>query len=144
MALIIQAFTLSGRILEGARWVINGNSFFSVTQKINVELPVKDSQLLTFLSKNPRNECVIDKAEKDENDKGKAAYSAVLTCTITDVRHMVSIASSTVDTMVVIAPANRWVEHIMQYILNPNRSNPQFLMAVRGDPRIPGVGKVET
>jgi hypothetical protein len=77
------------------------------------------------------NECMID--------GDKHSYSAVMSCVVAEVRHMVSIAQSTVDTMVVVSPMNRLVEHVLQYILNPARCDPRFIRAVRGDTTVPGV-----
>lgn len=125
MALIIQATTISGKIIDGARWSVQ-QAFFARGQKVTVELPTKDGPLLGYLSKHMNNDCMLD--------GGKGHYSVVMACVVGEVRHMVNVADSTVDTMVVISPMNRIVEHVLQYILTPSKCDPRFIRAVRGEP----------
>ncbi len=129
MATVIQAVTIGQlKVIENARWEVPGG-YFLKDQRINIELPVNDSHFLTFLSKNPRNECIIDGDKK--------SYAAVVTCTVAEVRHMLTVSAtrdnmSGVDTMVTVTPSNRWVEHVIQYLLNPMKCDPKFMIAVRG------------
>lgn len=125
MALVIQATTIANKIIDGARWEVTSLSSFARGQKVSVELPTKDPQLLGYLSKNMNNDCMLD------GERGQ--YSVVMACVVNEVRHMVLLSSGTVDTMVVVLPTNRLVEHVLQYLLSPNKCDPRFVKAVRGD-----------
>ncbi len=124
MTTVLQATTISNKIIEGARWEI-GSAFFARGQKVSVDLPTKDPQLLGYLSKNMNSDCMLD--------GNKERYSVVMACMVNEVRHMVSIADQTVDTMVIIIPTNRLVEHVLQYILNPNKCEQRFVKAIRNE-----------
>ncbi len=125
MTLVIQATTISGQIVEGARWEITQPCFFQKGQKISVELPVKDPNLVGYISKTGTNECMLD--------GGKGDFSIVMLCIVNEIRHMVRIAEKSVDTMVIVTASNRTVESVLQYILTPSRCDPRFIKAVRGD-----------
>ena len=125
MALVIQATTISNKIIDGARWEVQSPTYFARGQKVSVELPTKDAQLLGYLSKNMNNDCMLD-GTKDH-------YSVVMACVVNEVRHMVYVASQSADTMVIVLPTNRLVEHVLQYILSPTKCDPRFVRAVRGD-----------
>ena len=99
--LVIQATMISGKIIDGARWEITSLSSFQKNQKVSVELATKDPALLTYLSKTPNNECMLD------GEKGE--YSVVMSCVVSDVRHMIHATNGTSDTMLVVVPTNRLV-----------------------------------
>ena len=123
--LVIQATMISGKIIDDARWEITSLSSFQKNNKVSVELATKDPALLTYLSKTPSTECILD-GDKD-------GYSILMSCVVSDVRHMIHATNGTADTMVLVVPANRLVEHVMQYILNQNKCDPRFLKLVKGE-----------
>jgi len=125
MTLVIQATTTSGQIIEGARWEIDHPCSFQKGQKVSVEFPVKDPNLVGYISKTGTNECMID-GEREN-------FSIIMLCVVNEVRHMVKIADKLVDTMVIVMASNRTVESVLQYILTPSRCDPRFAKAVRGD-----------
>lgn len=127
---MIQATTISGKIINDARWEVTSLAAFQKGQRITVELPVKDGALVGYLSRIANSECMVDGTSKSN-------YAAVMSCMVSEVRHMVVIAQSTVDTLVMVQPMNRTVECVLQYILNPSKCDPKFIALIRGNQSIP-------
>lgn len=125
MALIIQATTIAGKIIDGARWEVTSLSNFQQNQRVSIELPVKDPNLLGYLSKTQNKDCMLD------GERGQ--YSVVMACVVSDVRHMIYISNKTVDTMVIVKPIHRTVEHVLEYLLSPGRCDQRFVRMIRGD-----------
>ncbi len=122
--LIIQATTISGKIINGARWEVTSLSTFQKGQKISVELITEDLKLVSYLNKSSNMDCMVDEE--------KHAKSVVVSCIISDVRHMVHVLNKTLDTMVIIVPVNRLVEHVLQYVFDVNECDKRFVGLLKG------------
>jgi hypothetical protein len=110
--------------MEGARWEIPAPPGLQEGQSFAVSLPVKDKELVAYLSKASNSDCYID-VEKGET-------SIILGFGIKRVRHMLAPATKHMETLCLVAPANRVVEQVLTYIMTPARVDARFLQMIRG------------
>ena len=64
MPLMIQAAMTSGKIVDGARWLVD-LPWVQEGQTVSLNIPIKDAALIEYVSKKNNIECIIDK----ENNK---------------------------------------------------------------------------
>lgn len=121
--IVLQVATLSGKTVEDARWEVPSIHGLQEGQSFALSFPTKDKQLVTYLTKVPTADCSVDR------EKGE--YSVQLSFNVRRIRHMLSVGSQQVDTLAVLQPANRSVELVMQYLINPAKAEPKFVKAVR-------------
>lgn len=126
MPLVIQTMTMSGRIVEGARWVVD-LPWIQEGHTVSLNLPVKDPALIGYVSKQRNLDCVVDREG--------AAYNISLSCKVLRLRHMVNTSAGTTESLAYITPASRLVESVLTYMLQPAKCDPRFMAAVRGDAR---------
>ena len=119
---VIQAATIGGRIVEKARWEIPNVSAYQEGQTMQVNVPTKDSNLLHYVAKQGRTDCAVER-----DDRG----SVNLTFVVKQIRHMLEASNGNVDTMVVIVPVTRPVEHILLYVMDREHCDERVVRAVR-------------
>lgn len=127
MGSIIQATTISGTIVEKARWQVPNLSNVAINHSIQWSFPVSDPNLISNIRKQSKPHCVVDKNE--------AGHYAVLTFIVKQMRHMIDVTkdgSSGFETMCIIVPIDRYVEAVMLYLFAPNQCDKRFMESVRG------------
>jgi hypothetical protein len=127
MAIIVQACTLAGKIVEGARWEVEFPSGVQEGHLVALNVGFSDAALNGYLSRMPSPDCLVD--------KGPSGYSVALSFKVKQVRHMVEASRkgvSEAETMAIVQPVNRLVENVTLYIVSPARCDPKFLHGVRG------------
>jgi len=122
--LVIQAMTTSGKMVEGARWSVDV-PWLQEGHSVSLNVPVKDPALIGYVGKAGSVECVVDK------DEGK--YSVSLACKVVRLRHMVNVGAGTSESLAIVTPVNRLVEHVLMYIMQPAKCDPRFVALVRGE-----------
>jgi hypothetical protein len=123
MPMIVQACTLSGRIIETARWELSFPAVVQEGHQIDVSIPFNDEALSKYISKV--SEHMLDKIGDD--------YSVTLSFKVTHIRHMVDIFKDTTETnsLAFIYPTNNMMENIILYLLEP--SNSKFADKIKGE-----------
>lgn len=122
--LVIQATTISGKLIEAAKWVVEPPAGLQEGQIMSINLPIKDPALIKYIGKQRSFDCLID--------KDKDGYNISMACTVSRIRHM-AFPDGNVDSLAFLVPTNRIVEHTMLYILNPSKCDPRFVHAVRSE-----------
>ncbi|OPZ34928.1 MAG: hypothetical protein BWY99_02390 [Synergistetes bacterium ADurb.BinA166] len=125
MTLVIQAVTIAGEILEGARWP-SGLMWVQEGQSLTLSAPVKDRDLLEYVRRQASRDCLVDRDGK--------SHTVSMACRVEKVRHMVSTDSGATETLVTVCPINRFVEGVLTYALKPSMCDPRFAAAVRREP----------
>jgi hypothetical protein len=125
MSIILQAVTLSGEAVEGARWSV---SFPAGVQEghsvaINVPIPAAEVALLNYLSRSQSVDAMLDRDE--------TGVSVALAFKVSRVRHMVEAKAGSVETVCYVSPTNRLVEHVTTFLFMRGKTNAQFLRAMR-------------
>lgn len=123
MPLIIQAAAMSGKMVEGARWLVD-LPWIQEGHTVSLNIPVKDPALIGYVGRQNSLDCVVDKED------GK--YSISLSCKVVRIRHMVSTAAGTTESLAIVSPVNRLAEGVLTYVLTPAKCDPRFVAAVRG------------
>lgn len=116
----IQATTISGKLVEGARWDVNTLTNMREGQSLQVSLPVEDKKLIHFLGKQNGMDCVLER----EEDK---SHYVVLTMKIMSFRHMLDHATGELDSQAYVSPINRTVEEVITFLLDRDKCNPKFV-----------------
>jgi hypothetical protein len=128
MPIIVQASTLAGKMIEGARWEVEFPSGVQEGHLVALNLPFKDSALNGYLARSPSSDCMVD--------KNSSGYSVALSLKVTQVRHMVEVVKGEeildVESMAIIIPVNRLVEHVLMYLIAPSKCDQKFVLGVRG------------
>jgi hypothetical protein len=117
---IIQVITKSGKTIDGARWIVDPIQNIQIGQNFSISFETKDAGLIEYATKFK----MIDK----ENKKNHIIY----TFKVKNIKHMLTTNNNTVDTMYTLFPNNRTDEQLLQYILNPTKTNEKFLHLIRG------------
>ena len=125
---IIQAISLTGKIVEKARWEV-APTFLTEGQTIQVNIPIDDADAMKFIATQGKQECSVER--EGEERRG----SANLTFVIKQVRHMLETEPVGMDTMVTVMPLNRTVDQVMLYIFDSSRCDERFMKAIRQTPR---------
>lgn len=121
--LIVQATSLGGIMVEGARWELDAITNVRETQIMQLSVPCKDRDLIAYVAKQGRETCVVDKE--------KTSYSIIMRCIIREIRHLISSETKTMDTMVTVVPSDRTVESVLQYLFNPQKADKRFVQLIR-------------
>jgi hypothetical protein len=124
MSLIIQAATIGGITLDQARWEVDNITNVREGHPIQISLNTKDPQLIKYISKQDKSDCVVEKE--------KSGYSVILRCAVKEIRHLVDADAKKLETRVLIIPVNRYVEGVIVYMLHPSKCDPRFIQAIRG------------
>lgn len=119
---MIQAATINGRIIDKARWEIQNVSAFQEGQTMQVNVPTKDANLLHYVAKQGRADCMVERDDRS---------SVNLTFVVKQIRHMLEASNGGVDTMVVIVPITRPVEHVILYVMDTEKCDERFVRAVK-------------
>lgn len=123
MPIALQAVTLTGKTIEGGRWEVPSIAGLQEMQSFALNIPIKDKQLVSYLGKAQNADCMLD--------KDKDTYSVMLSFKVARIRHMLTTKDSKVDSMAVLVPVNRNVELVLQYLLNPAKTDPKFVKLIR-------------
>ena len=113
---------MKGAFIEKARWMVNATNI-DVGHSISFSMNTEDKNLLTYIQNQAKRECSIDKADDGH-------VSVVVNFTVQQVSHMVD--ENNFETMYTVAPASRFVEDVVLYMLAPEQCNPKFAGAIRG------------
>lgn len=116
----IQATTIGGKLIDGARWEVKSLSDMREGQNLHVSVPVGDKNLIHFLGKQTGMDCVLER----EEDK---SHYVVLTTKIMQFRHMLDHSTGDLESLVYVSPANRTVEEVLTYMLDKDKCNPKFI-----------------
>lgn len=122
--IIVQATNMAGIILDKARWEIDFPVGLSDSQQVAINIVLTDAPMIQYLIRHPSSDCLLD--------KNKDTYSLALSCRVTQIRHMIEVLSGKANSIAMIAPINRMVEHVLMYIYSVTQCNQQFVRAVRG------------
>lgn len=120
MATIVRAATLRGRLIEGARWRIDGAASLREKDKIvlSISIPKGAHEILAHMSKTESLGRMLD------GDAGK--FSAEFPFEVKDVQRVLDVDSGSVSTLVTVVPENRTVEGAMLQVMAARpRSNPR-------------------
>jgi hypothetical protein len=125
MKAIIQAMTMSGHAVEGARWEADFSVPPAVGHSVQVNSPTDDRELMAYSPKLLAHGVVLDGSKED-------GWTITFTCAVKAVKHMIETGKDSVQTMVVIVPENRASEQVMMYLLDRKRCDSAFMKALRG------------
>lgn len=117
---VLQAYSISGQIIEKARWEVESFRDLHMEDMLQVSIPSKDPDLLLWLNKHQSRELGLIK------EKNKKSYFVVLSFRIARFRHMVEEGKLTIDSMAQVYPMNRDIELVLLYIIDPSKSDPRF------------------
>ena len=125
MAIVLQASTLSGKVIENGRWRVTFESGLQENQSIalNLSIPEKEVGLINYLTRSPSTEVMLDKTDE--------GYNVAVSCRVARIRHMVETKDGSVESMAMLTPANRLAEIVMTYLLAPQLCDPKFVRAVK-------------
>lgn len=126
MTTVVQAVTLSGRIIEQGRWEIGDHSI-SEGHTFQINIPTDDPDLLKFLVKQGKPECSV---ERDGKDKKSFHGSVTLSFSVKQVRHLLETTTRVTDTLVIVTPANRVVEQVSLYILDRGQCDDRWAKSI--------------
>ena len=125
MKAIIQATTMSGHAVEGARWDVDFSIPPSVGHSVQVNIPTDDKELMAYSPKMVAHGVVLDGSKED-------GWTITFTCTVKAVKHLIEVNGGIVQTMVVIIPEGRASEQVMIYLLDRKRCDSTFTKALKG------------
>lgn len=123
MPAIIQVASISGRIIDSAKWKVESISNLREGHGIQVSMPTNDSQLLNYIGKAANVECSVDRNKND--------YSVILGCMVKQIRHMLDTVDSDLESMAVVVPSNRIVESVIVYLVDSSKSDPRFVKLIQ-------------
>lgn len=121
--IVLQVHALNGKTVEGARWDVPSVPGLQENQSFALSFSTKDKQLVTYLTKSPNGDIMVDK------EKGE--YFVTLSFSVRRIRHMLAVGAKQVETMAMLAPTNRSVELVLQYIVDPRKVDQKFVKLVR-------------
>jgi len=129
MPIIVQACTLSGRIIETARWEVSFPTAVQEGHQIDIGIPFNDEALSKYLSKV--SEHMLDKIRDD--------YNVVLSFKVKQIRHMVDVFKdmTEVSSVAFMHPTNNLVENVILYLLEPSKCSSKFIHQVNGETKSP-------
>lgn len=129
MPIIVQACTLSGRIIETARWELSFPAVVQEGHQIDIGIPFSDEALSKYIIKT--SEHMLDKIRDD--------YSVTVSFSVKQIRHMVDIFKDTTETssLVLVYPTNNVMENIILYLLEPSECGSKFISQVNSEVKSP-------
>ena len=128
MSTIIQVTMLNGNIVENARWEVDSVDIKD-GHMFQISIPTDDTKLLRYLNKHTSSDISVDKISDDKTDR----YSVILNCVVKQTRHLLESSSSQMSTMVMVIPANRFVESIMMYMVQHDNCDPRIVKLINSD-----------
>jgi len=134
MPLTIQATTISGTIVESARWRVESTGMLP-GDLLQLRLPVKDRKLMEYIRKQSKFECMLERGQKDEND-AESDHAVIMAFRVKQMRHMLDSQTSEIESMCVVTPMDRFVESVMMFLLDRKKCDPRFIAMIR-NPRSP-------
>lgn len=127
MSLIIQVTTIDGRVLESLRRSIDPKADFCEGHTVQLAFATKEKGVATFITKLGRqSDCSVEK------EMGKDEYSVIVSLSVRQVRHLVDLASGSVESLAVLAPTSRTAEAIMTYLVDPSMCDPRVRNSMKG------------
>jgi hypothetical protein len=123
MSAIIQVTTISGSIIENARWEVENIVNLREGHGFQINWITKDTNLLAYVGKANNRECSVD--------RNKDIYSVVLSCLVKQIRHMLDSNEKQIESMAILVPSNRVVENIIIYLASPDKCDPRVIQLIR-------------
>lgn len=118
---IIQVITMSGRMIEKAKWEVDTLQNIREGHVIQINITVKDTDIIKYLSKTTNT--ILDKDDKD--------YSVNLSIKVTGFRHLYEPPHKSIQSMITAVPVNRTIEQVLVHLLDRNNSDPKFVAHIR-------------
>lgn len=123
MVPILQAVSISGRIIQTAKWDVKTVENIREGQSLQINIEIEDQPLINYLSKNTMAREILDKDGKQ--------YSVNLKMVVKEFKHMFEIESRDIQSMVLLVPNNRTVEQVLIYLLDRENIDPRFMTALK-------------
>lgn len=120
---VIQAVTISGEMIEKARWEVASLAEVHPGDAMAVSVGQPAKELVAHVQKQGKAECSVDAL-----DGGQVCVTVAFS--VHQVRHMVD--ESGMASMCLIVPASRYAEQVLLYAMAPNRCDRRFSEAIRG------------
>ncbi len=124
MGLIVQATTITGNIIEGARWELKTLYPMQEGQLLSLTFPTNDESVINYLNRIKAVDCVVDKPNENE-------YGVSVSCVIKRIRHMIDTQTGSIESMALATPGTRLAELIMVYLIDPKKCDPKFVKTIR-------------
>jgi predicted amino acid racemase len=124
MNVVIQATTISGNVIEEAKWMIDLGVTPINTHEMSLTFESKDQSLINLINNMDRRGIMLD----GDTEEG---FSITIKCDIANVKHMVDTSNSSCTTLVIVSPSNRTSEQVILYLMNPDLCSQSFLKSVR-------------
>lgn len=118
----LQAYTISGHMIEMARWSVNTLQNLHLDDIIYISMTSEDKTLLKWITSVNNREISAERIGKQS--KG---YSVIMAFRVSRFKHMLDGNDPEIDSMAMITPMNRDIEHAIIYILDPNKADPRFV-----------------
>ena len=125
MKAIIQAMTMSGHAVEGARWDVDFSVPPGVGHSVQVNVPTDDRELMAYSPKMTAHGVVLDGSKED-------GWTITFTCTVKTIKHLIEANGGAVQTMIIVIPEARASEQVMMYLLDRKRCDSAFIKALKG------------
>jgi hypothetical protein len=123
MSAIVQVTTISGKMIDNARWEVENITNLKEGHGFQVNWVTKDSNLLSYVGRINNTECSID--------RNKNIYSVVLSCLVKQIRHMLDSKEKHIESMAILVPSNRIIENIFIYLASPDKCDPRVIQLIR-------------
>lgn len=120
MKSIIQAVTISGEIIEEARWEMNLVMDLNDKNEIFLNFDTQDLKLMNALKRNNIKGVAID-GEK------VIGYTISIKCELHKIKYMMNVSDNTTESMIIVTPENRMSEQVLFYLVNKKLCSPNFL-----------------
>jgi len=124
MKTILQITTLSGNLIDEAKWEIDFTIQPMESHEISLNFETNDSKLISFINANERSGIVLD----GDPENG---YNMSMRFDIKKIKHLVDVSTKEVDTYILLSPPNRTLEQIILYVLNSKYCNGNFLKILK-------------
>jgi len=123
MNTIIQATTISGGVIEEAKWSIEFNTSPNESHKLSLSFMTNDQSLINYITRSDRRGILLD----GDNTEG---YSVSIECDINSIKHMIDTGSSTGTTIVIVSASNRTSEQVLLYLIDPSLCSVNFVKTI--------------
>ena len=124
MNTILQLTSLSGNVVEGAKWEAQFSISPNESHELTLTFNSSDESIISFLSKNERRGILL---YGDKNE----GYVIAIRCDIKNVKHMFDVNAQDSTSMILISPNNRTSEQVLLYLIDPHLCAANFLQSVR-------------
>lgn len=123
MKAIIQLTTMSGHVVEKARWERNFVVPPTEGQSLQINVPTDDGSLISYSPKLLQHGVIMDGT--------KGEYTITFTCIMRHIKHMLDVQDSTVNCLILATPENRASDQVMTYLMDREKCEVAFLNAMK-------------